>query len=78
MNAILDGVVAKLIGSAIGRTATHAAACDPHREAFDMMVATVALGHGSASEFAAPNDPRVVQHAALLQIIHQGGRALVD
>ncbi len=50
-----------------------AAAGHHEAEAFDVVVAAVALGHGRAAEFAAPDDERVVEHAALLQILDQGG-----
>ena len=49
-----------------------------------MMIAAVvgggeaALAVNGASELAAPNDQRVVQHAALLQILNQRGRGLID
>ena len=42
------------------------------------MVAAVALGHRRAAEFAAPDDERVVEHAALLQVVDQRGRRPVD
>ena len=35
-----------------------------HREALDVMVAAVALRHRRAAELAAPDDQRVVEHAA--------------
>ncbi len=48
-----------------------------------MMVAAIRasvhthLDHGRAAEFAAPNHQRVVQHAALLQILQQPGAGLI-
>ena len=53
------------------------------REAARMMVAAVilrreiALAVDGAAEFAAPDDQRVVEHAALLQVLDQRGRGLV-
>ena len=38
----------------------------------------VALGHRRAAELAAPDDQRVVEHAALLQVLDQRGGGLVD
>ena len=49
-----------------------------HGEAFDVVIAAGALGHGRAAEFAAPDDQRVVEHAALFQIGDQRGGRLVD
>ena len=51
----------------------HAAAGQPHREALDVVVAAVALRHRRAAELAAPDDQRVVEHAALLQVRDQRG-----
>ena len=48
-----------------------------------MMVAAVILGRkialavDRAAEFAAPNDQRIVEHAALFQVLNQRGRGLV-
>ena len=75
---VLDGVVAELVGGAVGDAALDAAAGQPHREALDVVVAAVALGHRRAAELAAPDHERVVEHAALLQVLDQGGRGLVD
>ena len=36
------------------------------------------FAHRRAAEFAAPDDQRVVQQAALLQVADQRGRRLVD
>ena len=65
---VFDGVIAGLVGVAIGGAAANASAGEPKGEAFDMVVASVALGHGGASEFAAPDDEGVVEHAALLEV----------
>ena len=45
------------------------------REAFDVMIAAVALRHRRAAEFAAPDDQRVVEQAALFQILDQRRRS---
>ena len=45
-----------------------------------MMVAAIgppALHHGRAAEFAAPDHQRIVQHAALLQILDQRRAGLI-
>ena len=74
MDDVLDGVVAELVGRAVGDAALDAAAGQPHREALDVVVAAVALGHRRAAELAAPDDERVVEHAALLQVLDQRRR----
>ena len=77
-----DGVVAELVGLAVRDAAFDAAAGHPHREAADVVVAPafglidVALGHRRAAEFAAPDDERVVEHAALLEVGDQRGARL--
>ena len=43
-----------------------------------MVVAAGALAHRGAAEFAAPEDQRVIEEAALLEVVDQGGRGLVD
>ena len=69
---ILDDVVAEVVGLAVDRAALRAAAGHPHGEAARVMVAAVvlvgqaALRVDRAAEFAAPDDERVVEHAALL------------
>ena len=48
------------------------------RKALDVVIAAVALGHRRAAELAAPDDQRVVEHAALLQISDQRRSRLID
>src|SRR4051794_38460981 len=56
----------------------HAAAGEPHREPDAVVIAALrALGGGSSPELAAPDDERVVEQAARLQIAEQGGDGLV-
>ena len=46
----------------------------------DVMIAAgfgPCLGHRRAAELAAPDDQRVVEHAALLEIVDQRGRGLI-
>ena len=65
---VLDGVVAELVGLAVGDAGLDAAAGQPDGKALDVMVAAVALVHRRAAELAAPDHQRVVQQAALLQV----------
>ena len=58
-----------------------AAAGEPHGEGVDVMVAAdgvAVFAHRRAAEFAAPDDERVVEQAALLQVEHERGAGLVD
>ena len=60
--------------------ALHAAAGEPHRERVDVMVAAggvAVLAHRRATEFAAPDDERVVEQAAGFQIVDERGLALI-
>jgi hypothetical protein len=53
----VNGVPAVLVGSPIGHTTFHTAACHPHRETKRVVLsAVVALGGGRASELTAPDD----------------------
>src|SRR5262245_31442351 len=60
---VLDDAEAKLIGLADDDARLHTATGDPHREGVDVVVAAdgdTDLAHGSAAEFAAPDDERVL------------------
>ena len=76
-------VVAELVGLAEHEPALHAAAGDPHAEVPRMMVAAVvrvgqlALAEHRPAELAAPDDERVVEQAALLQVGDQRGGRLI-
>ena len=72
-------VEAELVGLAERDARLDAAAGQPHREGVGVMVAAVvaALHHRRAAEFAAPDDERVVEQPALLQIRDQRGAGLV-
>ena len=54
------------------------AAGHPDREALDVVVAAGPLGHRRPAELAAPDDQGLVEHAALLEVLDQGGGAAVD
>ena len=74
LDDVFDGVVAQFVGGAVADAALDAAAGDPHREALDVVIAAVALGHRRAAELAAPDHQRVVEHAAFFQVGDQRGR----
>ena len=59
-------------------SALDAAAGEPHGEAEGVVVSAVrALGHGGATELAAPNDERLVEQAPRLEVFEQPGDRLV-
>lgn len=66
---VVDGCVTEFIGCAVGDAGFDTASGHEHAEAFDVVVASggsaFALEHGCATEFAAPDDESVVEHAAL-------------
>ena len=69
-----DGVVAELVGRAVGEARLHAAAGEPDGEALGVVVAPVAaLGEGRSAELAAPPDQRIVEQPARLQVGEQAG-----
>ena len=81
---VLDDIIAKLVGLAVDLAALGAAAGHPHREAAWVVVATVVILRESAlavdgpSEFSAPDDERIVEHPALLEVFDEGVAGLVD
>ena len=84
VDRVLLRVEAEVVGAAEGHAWLDAAAGHPDRESFAMVIASVFFAIGSAlrvrgaAELAAPDDKRVVEHAALLQVLDQGSRGLVD
>ena len=79
VDLVLGDVEAELVGLAEGDAGLDAAAGQPHREGVRMMVAAVrsALHHRRAAELAAPDDERVVEQPALLQVLDQRRAGLV-
>ena len=77
VDGILDDVVAEVVGAADGDAGAHAAAGEPHREGARMVVAAeelravAGLVHRRAAELAAPDDQRVVEQPALLEVGEQ-------
>ena len=84
VNWIADDVVAEVVGLAVGDPRLDAAAGHPDREAARVMITAVVRGGqvslaiDRASELAAPDDQRVVEQPAPLQVENQGGTRLVD
>ena len=84
VHGILQGIEAEIIRATESHTGLDTAAGHPDREGLAVMVASVlltissTLGVRGASELAAPDDEGVVEHAALLEVLDQRGRGLVD
>ena len=79
---VLDGGVAEFVGRAVDDAALDAGAGEPHGHGLVVMIAAdgtlVALRHRRAAELAGPDDQRVVEHAALLEVGDQRRAGLVD
>ena len=85
-----DDARAEVVGLAVGEAGLDPAAGHPHGVAARVVVATEAGGGGprvvggaelavdGAAELAAPDDEGVVEHAAPLEVLDEGRRALVD
>src|SRR5579871_2348533 len=65
----------ELIAGADGGASFGAAAGQPHGKAIRMVVPAIAaaLNHRRPAELAAPDDERIVEQAALLQVGHKSG-----
>src|SRR4051794_11622208 len=76
-------VVAEIVRGAVSDSRLHAAASKPHRKAPRMVIAAiavrsqVALTIHRATELTAPDDERLIQQAALLQVLNESGGGLV-
>ena len=68
VNDVLDCVIAEVIRRAVGDTTLDTGTGEPHGEGFDVVVAPVALRHRGTPEFAAVDDERIVEHAALPEV----------
>ena len=80
VDGVLDDVVAEVVGLAVDDAGLDAAAGHPHGEAAAVVVAAVvvagqrALAVDRPAELAAPDDQRVVEQAALLQVVDRARR----
>ena len=74
---VLHDTVAEFVGLAVNDAALDAAACHEEGKGIDVVIPTCSLAHGSASEFAAPDDEGVFEHSALQQILNQGCGGLI-
>src|SRR4051812_22554782 len=77
---LFTGKVTGLVGSAVGKSSFNSSAGEETGESIGMVVAPEriqTLGRWSAPEFGVPDDERIVEHAALLQVFDQGRRRLI-
>src|ERR671910_625277 len=84
VNRLFDNVEAEFVCAAVGQAGFHAPAGQPHGKGLWMVVAAelaiqrrVSLDHWRATELSAPNDERLVEHAAALEVLNQSGGPLV-
>src|SRR5205823_4613557 len=83
MDGVADDVVAEVVGLAVGQAALDAAASQPDREAAAVMVAPIvvfgqrALAVDGAPELPAPDHERVVEQAALFEVLDERGGSLI-
>ena len=78
VDGVFDGIVAEVVGSSVDGAAIDSAAGKEHGVTLDVVVASAALCHRSASELAAPDDQCVVKQPAALEVVDEGGGALID
>src|SRR5438270_13824962 len=82
VDAVFDRVHAQLVGGAVHQAALHSAAGEEHGKARVMVIAAglgtlFQLGVRSAAKLASPDDERVIEQTALLQVGEQRRRRLV-
>src|SRR5579883_1473872 len=71
--AILDGVEADLVGRALHDTSLDPAAGQPGAETLRVVVAAIRLGAGRPAELGAPDDDRLIEQPAPLEVPQQAG-----
>src|SRR4029078_217777 len=68
----LSGMVAELVGRAMGQTALDAAAGQEHANSLHVVIAAVAaLRHRRAAELAGEDDQRIIEHAEALEVLDE-------
>src|SRR5690606_33132304 len=76
---VLHGIITVFVRRAIAKAPFHATTGQPHREALWVVVSTIAsLSGRRAAEFTTPDHKRVVEQAALLQILQKTSNRLID
>src|SRR5262245_24290692 len=75
---ILDRVEAEFVGGAVCHSPANSAPGQPYRKSVRMVIATVrALSAWRPSELGGPDDQRLVEQSALLQILEQPADRLI-
>jgi hypothetical protein len=72
---IFNGEVAEIIGLAMTDSSANTPSSKPHAEGLDVVIAPhapLALIHRRAAKLATPDDERVVEHAAALEVREEG------
>lgn len=83
LHAVFNNVHAVVIGLAILHASIDSGAGQPDRETVAVVISTVALSSQvalrihRATEFTAPDNQRVIQHASRFQIVEECGGRLV-
>jgi hypothetical protein len=78
VNDVVYGGIAEFVGFAVRNSSLDAAAGQPDREAFDVMIAAVALSHRGPSKLSPPDHQSFVEHAALFQVFDERCGSLID
>ena len=78
VDLVFNAVISEVVGHTMRNAALYAASGHPHREAVASVLAAVAeLSVRGASELTAPQNQRVVEQPARLQIAQQAGDRFV-
>ena len=76
--AILNGMEAEFIGRAVGDSAPDAPSGEPGAKSLGVVIAAISLSTGRAAKFRTPDDERLVEQAALLEVLDQAGDGQID
>src|SRR6516225_12408472 len=74
---LFDGMEADFVGGAMNAATFDAGARQPGAESLWMMIPPIALRTGRPAELRSPNDQRVLQHAAPLEVLEQSSNGIV-
>ena len=68
-DSVFDSFVTVVVADSVAQAALQAATGHPTRKGFVVMISSIiALRVGRATEFAGPDDQRILEHAARFQI----------
>ena len=77
-DGIFDHAVTEFIGIAVAHAAADNASGKNRAVTLDVVITSGALGHGSASEFSTPDDERVLEQIAILEVRDESRGAAVE